>query len=322
MGWVVGIILALVAIDLLVRLTFVKVIVPVFEKMPPFGVVPADPDSNAERVEIPTTDGLTLRGSLYVHEDREARGLIIFCPELGGNHWMAMRYCEGLRDAGFDLLAFDFRNQGESDSMPGYSPLHWLTEYEVADALSVIAWSRKRDDLANLPIGLFGVSRGAGAALAAAARSNDVECVAGDSAFSTNALLESHARRWAEMYGPVWLLKLVPFWHIRFTLLLVRLTCQFRKRCRYTILERWLPQLRNKAVYLVAGKRDSYVPPTITEELARRIGSNCRDTWVVARAKHNMARTTEPEEYDRRLVEFFSHMSTNAVTSPVSQAQA
>lgn len=318
MGWALGILAGVIVLDLLLRLPFIRVVIPVFEQMPPFGVKPAEPDEEAERVEFPTTNDLTLRGSLYRHTEEPSRGLIIFCPELGGNHWMALRYCRGLWDAGFDILAFDFRNQGDSDALSGYEPLHWLTEFEVSDAVAAIRYARERSELQTLPLGLFGVSRGGGAALAAAARCRDVRCVACDSAFSTDAMMAHYARRWARLYVPEWLLKLVPFWHIRMTLVLVRRASQLRKRCRYTVLEKWLPRLRNKAVFLVAGDADSYVAPGIAHELRRRIGSDCADVWVVPGAKHNGARRKNPDEYDNRLVEFFAHLSPHA--QPVAEA--
>ena len=122
MGWqvIIYVILGLLAFDFLVHLFFAIIILPTFERKPPFGVEPASPHPDAQQIKFPTNRGLTLQGSLYRHENQPSRGLIIFCPELGGSHCSVMSYCEGLWNAGFDLLAFDFRNQGQSESMPGY----------------------------------------------------------------------------------------------------------------------------------------------------------------------------------------------------------
>ena len=148
MGWeLVAILLAVIALDLIVRAASVTVMLPMLERKPPFNVNPAHPDPQAEEAWFPTTHGLTLRGSLYRHENRGPRGLIIFCPEMSGSHWSALRYCGGLYLAGFDVFAFDFRSQGESDHQPGYEPLHWVTEYEVADVLAAVAFARQRDGL-------------------------------------------------------------------------------------------------------------------------------------------------------------------------------
>ena len=46
--------------------------------------------------------------------------------------------------------------------------------------------------------------------------------------------------------------------------------------------------------------------PAIAERMRHRIGDSCLPVWVVPGAKHNQARTTRPDEYDRRLADFFS----------------
>lgn len=51
-----------------------------------------------------------------------------------------MTYCQGLVVAGFHVLSVDFRNQGESDSIPGYVPIHWVSEYELDDVRHILEW--------------------------------------------------------------------------------------------------------------------------------------------------------------------------------------
>ena len=323
MGWqvIIYVILGLLACDFLVRLFFAIIILPTFERKPPFGVEPVSPHPDAEHIKFPTDRGLTLQGSLYRHEDQPSRGLIIFCPELGGTHWSVMSYCEGLWNAGFDLLAFDFRNQGQSESMPDYEPIHWLTDFEVQDVHSAIAYVKSREDLRELPLGLMGISRGGSAALAAAAGCPDVKCVACEGSFATNDLFFHFALRWASIYVPGWLLKMVPIWHLRGTLALIRHLSQWHRKCHYTLLERCASQLRNKPILMIAGERDSYVAPAIPEQFCRRVSPNAECLWVVPNAKHNGARKVEPEEYDRRLVKFFSQLTLETPRRQISQSQ-
>ena len=316
MGWVFGVCAGVLIIDLLVRALAVRVILPVFERRPPFAVEPAEPDSQAALVEFPTTQGLTLRGSLYRQAHRPARGIVIFCPEMAGTCWSAPSYCRGLVEAGFDVLAFDFRNQGQSDSLPGYEPLHWVTEHEVADVLAAIACVRSREDLARLPLGAFGVSRGGGAALAAAARSNEVEAVVCEGAFTTDSLTMLYTYRWAELYVPDWLMRLIPRWHLAGTLALARRVSQRRRRCTYTVLERELPRLKSKPVLFIAGERDAYVPPAVAEAMCGYIGGERQSVWLVPEAGHNLARDVDPETYDRRLAAFFNEFLRAAAPEP------
>lgn len=292
--------------DACVRLFAFRVILRIFDAELPLGAEPVEPDPEAESVEFPTHDGLTLRGSLHRGEVQPTRGLVVFCPELNGSHSSAAAYCAGLLRDGFDVLAFDFRNQGQSDSLPGYRPLHWLTEHETADVEAALRYVASRDDLRALPLGMAGVSRGGAAALAIAARHPEVRAVAVEGAFSTAALNRYFAIRWSSMYLPAWIMKIVPAWHLNSTLKMSRWISQFRRKCRYTNLERLLPELRNRPVLLIAGRRDSYVPLEVPEELARCIGGERCELWKVPHARHNGARNVAPQTYDDRLADFFA----------------
>jgi pimeloyl-ACP methyl ester carboxylesterase len=307
-GWtVIGIILAVVVfVDLVYHLVAIKVAVPIFEHQPPFAVETFPPDPRAQRITFPTSHGLLLQGSLFRQESRPPRGLIIFCPELGASRWSATAYCEGLLDSGFDVFTFDFRNLGESDQMPTYQPIHWLTEFEVDDVLAAIAYVRGRNELRDVPLGLMGISRGGAAALVTAARSPDVKCVASDGAFSPHGMLLHYANRWGRLYFPEWFLRLLPDWHLSMTLSIIQWVSQLRRGCLYVNLEGVLPNLRDKPVLMVSGERDTYVIPEITRRLYRGTGRPAEDVWIVPGAKHNLARQVNPVEYNRRMVEFFA----------------
>jgi uncharacterized protein len=301
-----GIIAGILFVDLSLRLYFARFVLRIFESPLPLHVAQAAVNDDAERIEFPTTRGLTLRGSLHWPADGPPRGLIVFCPELNGCHWSATSYCAGpLRD-GMAVLSFDFRNHGESEHEPGYVPLHWLTDRELSDVKAAVRYARNRGDLKDLPMGMMGVSRGAGAALAFAARDPGIRRVAVEGVFSTSALHLYYAERWASMYVPPWVLRCIPRWHIKGTLALSRLLSSIRRRCRYPRLENRLPRLRRRPVMMIAGNRDSYVPSDIPKRLANRIGGDACELWIVPKAKHNRARNVCPELYDTKVGQFFA----------------
>jgi pimeloyl-ACP methyl ester carboxylesterase len=316
---ILGAIAAVLVVDALIRAFALWAILPIFERKPPFNVVHAPPHPDGEPVRIATTDGLELAGSLYRHVDRPACGVILFCPELDGNHWSAMSYCSALWNAGFDIFAFDFRNQGESDALPGYEPLHWLTDYEVADALAALDYVQHHPDLDARRIGLFGISRGGGAALAIAALRPNIRGIVCEGVFSTETLLAHYSLRWAALYVPTWVVDLIPMWHFRQTFALVRLVSERRRHCRYTRLERLLPRLRDRSVLIIAGKRDTYVHPDVSLEIRERIGSESAEFWLVPDAKHNGAREVHPEAYDQKVTEFFSQNLEESAAAEVQQ---
>lgn len=304
---VVGLLAFLVLAEVSIQWNAVRVVLALIENSPPFRVESLPPDPDAEPFSVQTRDGITLRGCLYRHTEQKPRGVVVFCPEFSSNHRSAMLYCSALSRAGFHVLTFDFRNHGDSDSMPGYVPLHWLTHFEVMDLNAVIDHVYSQPDLNELPLGLFGISRGGGAALYVAAQRPEVLQVATEGAFGSEMLMMAHAEQFVAIAAPEVMAKLFPKWHYKVTITLARWISQRRRRCRYAMLERVLPQLAGKPTLVIAGQRDTYVMPRVAREITRLIGQP-EALWLVAKAKHNLARSVNPDEYDRRLVEFFSRL--------------
>lgn len=297
---------ALFFLDVLVHIFVSKLALPMFECKPPLHAEELPPHPDSELIEFPTTNGLILRGSLWRQENHGPRGLIVFCHEFDGNQGTARFYCQGLHEAGFDILAFDFRNQGDSDFQSDYEPLHWVTEFEVSDVLAAFDYVADRSELNQLPLGVFGVSRGGGAALAAAARSPQVELVITEAAYSTISMVLSHCRRWLSLLTSKWISKMIPNWHIRMTVACIKLRSQRKRNCRYTNLESLLPRLRDRDVLMISGKSDNYSTPMVTRNLFQKIGGDQCEMWFVDGAKHNMARHVAQDEYDARLIKFCS----------------
>lgn len=315
MSWVLLAIAGIVIADLAVRIFYVRLILPQFEAKPPFNVVRHPVDPLAEPVSLVTDDGVLLRGAVHRAIDQPARGVILFFPELDGDHWSAASYCEGLLSAGFDVAAFDFRGQGESDTPLGYVPNHWPTQFEVRDARSAIRWVTEQPEWAGLPLGVFGISRGSVVGLIATGASPEVRAFCGEGTYSIDSLLEHFTLRWAQLYLPPWVLKYLPLWHLQITLRMARWTSQWRRGVQYAIVERAVSSLRRLPVLLIAGERDTYVHPSVTKGLVHAIGGQQCHLWEVPGAKHNQARDAVGAQYDSRLVEFFSQMCPATVVT-------
>lgn len=317
MAWLFAILLCVLIVDLAVRAFYVRMILPQFESKPLFNVIPHPADPDTEPVSVVTEDGVTLRGGLYRGTTSPPRGLILFFPELDGTHASAQFYAAGLIEAGFHVLAFDFRGQGESDPYEGYEPKHWPTTFELKDVAAIFRYLDQRPDLRALPLGVFGISRGSLLGLIAAAQYPRVRAVCGEGSYSVDLLLEYFVLRWARLYVPDWFLTAIPRWHFVLTMRLVRWTSECRQRTRYAIVESWLHRLRDRPVLLIAGERDNYVPIEVVRAIAHRIDSPLCRVWEVPEAKHNQARDIVPEEYDRQLVEFFSVLSPLREDNPL-----
>ena len=303
--WIVWISLIGIAVAIACDQLFRRYVTPqicdIFENVPPFNVVTENPVESAETISIITTDGVLLKGCLINGHLRGAKGLILFLPEMRGNHWMAKRYCAALIEQGYMVLSVDFRSQGESASLPGYSPIHWVTEFEMMDVDAMMHFIQTRPILKALPLLAYGVSRGGVAALIAACRYSSIRGVVADSAFGTMSMTKYFVDRFVAYVIPPWVYRLLPAWHVDMTLKNgIRLSEQ-RRKCQYVHLERERDSLDSRTVLLISGGRDSYVTPEIARRLQDIVGQDCQ-LWIAPGAKHNMSRSICAEEYDRRIV--------------------
>ena len=318
-GWalLVGCVLLLCE-EIWSRRAVVRFAMPLFEREPPFHLKPEPPEPTAEEFRVTVPDVLNDRGepltldAAVIPARGQVRGVVVFCPETGGSKWFWRRYAEALPAAGFAVVCFEHRSHGASDTEPGYAPGHWPAEREVADALAVLRWALDAPRFAGLPVGLFGVSRGACVALAAAAREPRAAAVASDGGFVTDRLVTEFALKWTTMAVPKWAKRFIPDWHIAQSMWLLRKSAERKQNRRFLALQRDLKKLRGRPVWLVGGARDGYVTPAQTERVAEMAGAK---TWIVPKAKHNQARALMTEEYDRRLCEFFGGAMAGGATA-------
>ena len=299
------VIVAIAAVMLLMERGFRRFVSPkirdIFENVPPFNVIPEPENPDAQRVEFRTSDGILLRGSLLNSDVPDPPALVLYLPELHGSHWMARRYCDALLKLRYMVLSFDFRNQGESDAMAGYVPIHWMTEYEMTDVEAALEFVESNEKLDSLPLIAFGVSRGGVAALLTGCRYPRIRAVIADSAFGTMAMIRFFVDRFVKHVIPEWLFALLPNWHVKITLKQAVHLSEAGRKCQYAHLEDEVKGLESANVLLISGARDSYVTPVIAGKLHEVVGKQA-ELWLAPGAKHNMSRAVQTEEYDRRIV--------------------
>jgi putative phosphoribosyl transferase len=121
------------------------------------------PSVESSEVAIPP---LGLVGTLSV--PRHARGLIVFAHGSGSSRFSPRNtaVARALNDRGLGTLLFDLLRPGEEDDRANVFDISLLAERLV----DVVQWLGTQPAIAKLPIGLFGASTGAAAALVAAAR--------------------------------------------------------------------------------------------------------------------------------------------------------
>jgi pimeloyl-ACP methyl ester carboxylesterase len=276
-----------------------------FDESPIFSPTEGTPHPNAEEVEFAARNGLKLRGSYLATPAGNPKGIIVFCHEFRSERWSGVSYWEFLQQDGFDVFAFDFRNHGTSDPDPNYQPRHWVTELELADLEAALDYVRSRSESKQLPIGLYGISRGGGTAIAAAARDRTVRCVVTDGAFPTHQTVLIYMRKWISLIvGDRLRNRLLPNWYLGIVRDAVLADVERDLGCRFLSLERAIGRIAPRPLLMIHGGRDSYIRPALARrfyELAREP----RELWVVEGARHNACLETAADQYRERVREFF-----------------
>jgi uncharacterized protein len=303
------------------RWKYLHLMVRIFQEKPLFVIPRGQPKPDAEDVSFRTADGLTLRGC-YLATSGPRRGVILFGLEFGSNRWSCQSYCDHLVEAGFDVFAFESRNQGDSDSMAHYDPLQWVTDYEVRDAQAALAYLKARPDADPRGIGFFGISKGAGAGLVAAARDPYVRCFITDGMFATYSTVVPYMRQWFRIYNQSYALHAVlPSWYFGIVGLAGLRQTERERRCHFPHLERALARLAPRPLLMIHGEADTYIRQEMAEALFAYARSP-KEFWLVPGAKHNGALHVCGDEYRKRVLSFFEHhLADKAVAAPAGGEQ-
>ena len=262
---------------------------------------PAEPDGESARFQA--KDGIELTGTYWKAKTPRRAGVLLFCHEYLGDRQSASSYAGFLRDLGFDLFAFDFRNHGDSGVEKKYRPRQWVTDRETTDLSAALEYLRRRSDADPSGLALFGVSRGGSAALCLAADPT-VWGVITDGAFPTKGTMLAYIIRWADIYvgQKIWY-PYLPVWIFRFLGWMSLFMTGRRWGCRFPDVEKAAKQLSPRPWLMIHGEKDAYIGLDIARNLFNLAGDP-KELWIVPEAKHNRCREMEPEEYRSRVGTF------------------
>ncbi len=323
--------LAAIAITCISLLTFVVLLLAKYVRIclnifmdtpPPLSMGPLDfQPLSGEVVRFRGFDGTSLRGMFIRTPNQIVRkGTVVFCHEYGSDMHSCARYARPLIDAGFDVFTFDFRGHGESSCPGRYRPLQWPSDKDLGDVLGACAYveSTLISEGRSTDIGVFGISRGAGAAILAASSNPNIKAIICDGAFSTETTLVALMKRWAYIFARV---KLVyknhpdAFW--RFLLWLMMRFAQPKLACRFPSVRKALRDMQARPVFFIHGERDSYIRTDQTKILYAQ--APCpKYLWIVEKAKHNQSVIIQPGQYARRTIAFFRR---NLADEPIEESE-
>ena len=130
----------------------------------------------AEDISFPSEE-LTLKG-WYIPSVSQSRNTIIFVHGHGASRFEAARWFRSLRESGYNILAFDLRNHGDSSKSQTTMGIN-----EAKDISSAIDYLESRFGSVN--VGIFGVSMGASSSIIAMAQDSRIRVGVFESGYSS-----------------------------------------------------------------------------------------------------------------------------------------
>jgi uncharacterized protein len=256
---------------------------------------PAIPDKRLRAVTFQSVDGIGLAG--WYGELSVTAATIILCHGAPGDKRDMAGLAGALMDAGFDVLAFDFRGWGDSGRTRvtlGYR--------EVQDVLGAVEFIRNRRAGLRHSVGVVGLSMGAAAAIIAAAQTPAIDAVVADSSYAR--LDQSVERITRRVWSPLDLLAARP---VR------RLGERFIGAPLASVAPvEAIARISPRPVLIIHGEQDRLTHVGDAHALFRACGDP-KALWIVEHAGHARTRRAGTEEYDGRIIGFFREHLT-AVT--------
>jgi uncharacterized protein len=300
---------------------FFPIVVRLIGQSPLLVAEPSEKLEGGEECEFRTGDGLLLRGTYLKTPQAERRGVIVFGHELNGDRWNATPYVRELLASGYDVLTFDFRNHGASESVAGLVLRPWVSPDATADMRAAVDYVCRRDDADPRGVGILAISRAAGAAVCVASTEPRIRCLFLDGAYGTRSTQLLYFTRYVEIYIPLpRALRYVPHWVYEVFLRAGRLWWRVRHGVHFVDVEQAARRIRVPTL-MIHGERDTMIPVAASQALRRNLGGPAK-LRVVPKAKHNGAIFVEPEEYRRHVLRFFElHLAMRRRRAGVAAAR-
>jgi fermentation-respiration switch protein FrsA (DUF1100 family) len=241
----------------------------------------------AEAAEFRSGDGLTLRG-WYIPADNSAKTIIV-CSGANGSLDADVHVAPWLHEAGFNVLLFNWRAHGQSEG-----EVVTLGFNERYDLIAAVQFAKSKG---AERVGVLGFSMGGTVAIATAAIYEDINAVVADSPFVT--LVSAVAGGLIERGLPEGLS------YVLARLLLITACLRTQLNLFEIDLVRWIGRVAPRPLLLIFGEQDVIVPKA-ESDLAFAQAREPREIWRVPEAAHRDIEDHQPEEYRRRILEFFS----------------
>lgn len=237
-----------------------------------------------EKVAFNTDDGLTLRGWLL--PGRNDRVVIGLCGRMGTKSDL-LGVGSYLNKAGYNVLLFDYRGCGESDS----STMS-MGQLEIMDVKAAVDFISKK--IPNPRIGIIGFSMGASLGFVHASVDSRISALICDSPFtSSEELILNRVRRFFPL--PLFFLRLS-------TRLFTKLLFGYNNRG--IDVKDYAKKISLNNLLVVVSGGDSVIPPSHQREVFN-IAPLPKEVWEFEDADHCGAYFLDRVGYVKRIIAFF-----------------
>ncbi|MEK6922649.1 MAG: alpha/beta fold hydrolase [Nanoarchaeota archaeon] len=233
-----------------------------------------------EEITLKTTDGLKLKGWFIPKKTDKAIIITHGYPFdknniLGGTHFLAKKY---------NLLLFDFRYFGESEGK--YTTVGY---HETKDFLAAVQYLKDKN---FTRIGAIGFSLGAATSLMA--NSPDVKAIVADSSYAT---IDKMIERSYFIFPGI--LKLPFVWLTKlYSYILLGISTNEISPLKQ------VPNIKSPILF-IHGEKDTQIPVENTKLLYEASNKNKTILWLIPNVDHGAAHFYNPEEYEKKVIDFF-----------------
>lgn len=262
-----------------------------------------------EKIILPTEDERTLSALKIYKKDVSPERWLLFLPEMAASAETWKKYLYSLPAKGWGILALDFPGCGNSTPYEGYKVRKFLTTIELKDAETAlnmaIELSSASESSNKVTVPVFGISRGAVAALTLAHTHQKISMVVADSPFCSTEVIKASFKRIGKIYAPEFIVKSIPDFVIHQFVLLAFGIAGRKNNCSFINLFKVVSSSFKQPVLVINGLNDKFSTPEHIKTLIDKSKSNWEQLEIKG-AKHNGAVITEPELYQKKITNFLS----------------
>ena len=247
---------------------------------------PEDFGRKYESFTVTSEDGINIEG-WFVPAAVKSRSTIIVLHGLGANKGDVLDSSIALARE-HNLAYFDFRNHGNSGG-----DTTSLSLLEIKDLAAVVKYLKATKKGLSENLGVFGFSMGGAVAISGSANIPEIKAVAVESPFGSYERTIAHF---------AWIYYRVPKIFVPCTLWFARTRLGLDPNDHSP--DKMVSKISPRPLLIIQGGSDLRMPVIEGRTLYDNAGQP-KELWIVPEAHHVSARGINPEEYDKKVADFF-----------------